>query len=240
MHSLYDYFLVYNDERNLEYNVQIVSRPSIVAPQEIFTATKIPQGGTIYKSDGFSDRQVTVDMNFQSVNPSSFENQWRKIKKWLLSHNNGRGILKFSDDLEAFYRVSTVTIVSSTRELKRTGRFTVVFTISAYTYLVGEEEQEIVSGIPIYNRFITCEPIYRIEGNGEFTFKVNGKDIKVTVSTEGLTIDTERGLCFRGTAMSNTSLGGVYEDLYLKEGENTFEWTATGFKIFIQPNWRCL
>lgn len=37
---------------------------------------------------------------------------------------------------------------------------------------------------------------------------------------------------------ANRRLTGYYEDLYLKEGENTFS-VSPGFTVKIKPNWRC-
>ena len=52
-------------------------------------------------------------------------------------------------------------------------------------------------------------------------------------------IDTGLKLCY--TALKETAnrrLTGYYEDLYLKEGENTFS-VSPGFTVKIKPNWRC-
>lgn len=227
------YFLVYNSGTNLDVNLLIVARPSKPSPVMEYETVKVPGGKTLYREKGYSDIEIPVSFNFISKHPNLWDKDWRSIKRWLLS--SGDGILKFCDDLEVFYKVNKVTIETPTRDMKRLGKFNVIFTCDPYTYFNTEEEE--LNNL-VNNQYEVSRPVYRIVGNGELSLTVNNKLIKVNVGQE-LIINTDLGLTYREGIINNTSLTGNYEDLYLQEGENTFEWTEN-FRIFITPNWRCV
>lgn len=233
---MYKYFIIYNDKTNLDVNLLINTRPSKPSPVMRYEEIEVPGGETLYIEKGYGDIEIPIAFNFASKNANEWNNEFRKIKKWLLSKTDNK--LIFSDDLEYFYRVKKVSIETPERVLKRIGRFTVVFTCEAYSYEV-EGAKEIQISSSIYNDGIVAKPIYKVTGEGLLNIKVNGVDIKANVG-QNLTIDTNLALCYRedGT-INNIALTGAYEDLYLQEGENAFEWTE-GFDISVIPNWRCL
>ena len=123
------------------------------------------------------------------------------------------------------------------RLAKRIGKFQVTFTCEGYMYLTEGAETRNLSDT-LYNAFEECKPVYEIAGDGVCTLTVN--DTEVTANIGGkLVIDTGLKLCY--TALKETAnrrLTGYYEDLYLKEGENTFS-VSPGFTVKIKPNWRC-
>lgn len=232
---MHKYFIIYNDKTNLDVNLLIKTRPSKPSPVMRYEEIEVPGGETLYIEKGYGDIEIPIAFNFASK-PNDWDKDFRKIKQWILSKIDNK--LIFSDDLEYFYRVKKVAIETPERVLKRIGRFTVVFTCEAYSYEVDGAKEIQLSNF-IYNDGIVTEPIYKVTGEGLLNIKVNGVDIKANVG-QNITIDTNRGLCYRedGT-FNNVALTGAYEDLYLQEGENTFEWTD-GFDIRIIPYWRCL
>lgn len=230
---MHKYFLVYNNINNIDFGLFIDSRPSKPSPIMEYEVIKVPGGKTLYREKGYDDIEITVNFNFISRKPSLWDKDWRKIKKWLLSKGDSK--LKFKDDLEGYYKVNKVEIDTPERILRQHGKFSVTFTCEPYFYLDVEEEE--LNNL-VNNQYEVSRPTYRIVGNGELSLKVNNKLIKVNVGQE-LIIDTDKGLCYREGIINNTSLTGNYEDLYLQEGENTFEWTEN-FRIFITPNWRCV
>lgn len=225
------YFIIYNNETNLDVNLLVAVRPSKPSPEMEYEEVKVPGGKTLYREKGYKDIDITVSFNFMSK--YTWDKDFRIIKKWLLSKINNK--LKFSDDLELYYKVNKVTIDTPERVMKKIGRFNVTFTCEPYVY-IDEEEMEL-SKI-IYNDYLISKPIYRIVGEGYLTLSINNKVIKANVGQE-LIIDTDKGLCYREGIVNNVALEGKYEDMYLLEGENTFSW-AGGFKVYVTPNWRCL
>lgn len=192
--------------------------------------------GNYYKEKGYDDIEIPVTFNFKSRSVESFDKEMRNIKRWLFSKRNNH--LIFSDDSEVFYKVKKVVIETPERIIKRIGRFKVIFTCDPYTYFsYGLDKIHIQD--KLYNMDLESKPIYKITGEGLFLFALNGMSFRVQVG-QNLTIDTELKLCYRedGT-LRNIDFTGKYEDLYLKEGENTFT-ISDGFKMEIIPNWRCL
>ena len=56
---------------------------------------------------------------------------------------------------------------------------------------------------------------------------------------QNLIIDTDRMIAYRSDGtLNNTKVSGNYEDLYLKPGENSVEFSGGTLKVI--PNWRCL
>mgnify|MGYP003278975092 CR=1 FL=1 len=225
------YFVIYNDKTNLDVNLLLATRSSKPSPEMEYEEVKVPGGKTLYREKGYKDIAIPISFNFMSK--YTWDKDFRIIKKWLLSKINNK--LKFSDDLEVYYKVNKVTIDTPERILKRVGRFNVTFICEPYVY-IDEEEMELST--LLYNDYLISKPIYRIVGEGYLTLNINNKIIKANVGQE-LIIDTEKGLCYREGIVNNVALEGKYEDMYLLEGENTLSWTD-GFKVYVTPNWRCL
>lgn len=67
---------------------------------------------------------------------------------------------------------------------------------------------------------------------------VNGKETKFNIGQE-LLIDTELELCFRKKTKNNIALEeGWFNDLFLKEDENTIEWKGNLKSLIVIPRWR--
>ncbi len=234
------YFIIYNGQTNLDFGVSVVTRPSKPSPIMEYEEKPAPgRDGKLYIEKGYGDIEISISFNFISKNNNNWEKDFRVIKRWLLNKGNDKlDKLKFSDDLEVFYKVSKVSIDTPERALKRIGRFNVTFTCNPYTYLEdGQDELSLPN--TLYNDNYLAKPIYKITGEGVLTLNINGHVIKANVG-QILTIDTELGLCYRtdGT-FNNTALTAYYEDMYLIEGDNTFSYSGN-FDIKIIPNWRCI
>lgn len=226
------YFIIYNNQTNLDINLFVAKRPSKPSAEMEYDEVKVPGGKTLYREKGYKDIDITVSFNFISKN-NEWDNDFRRIKEWLLSKKDKK--LKFSDDLEVYYKVNKVTINTPDRILKRIGKFEVTFTCEPYIYI--EEEETELRNI-VHNKYLVAKPVFRIVGNGILTLTINNKIIKADVGQE-LIIDTEKGLCYRNGIIDNVALTGKYEDMYLLNGENTFTW-SNGFEIYITPNLRCI
>ncbi|MEN8075307.1 distal tail protein Dit [Clostridioides difficile] len=233
---MHKYFILFNNKTNLDVETYIVSRPSKPSPKMEYEEVKVPGGKTLYRKKGYKDIEIPISFNFISKKPSEWGRDFRSIKKWLLRINDNK--LKFSDDLEFYYKVNKVTIDTPERVLKRIGRFSVTFTCEPYDYLV-EGLEEIELNNYLFNYYEHSQPIYKITGEGVLRLTVNGAEVTVNVG-QNLTINTELGLCFREDgSINNVALKGRYKALELKEGDNTFSFNE-GFDIKIIPNWRCL
>lgn len=231
------YFIVYNGQKNTDFGINIINRPAKPSPEMLYEEKDIPgKDGKLYIEKGYGNIEIPVSFNFVSKCPQMWDKDFRKIKKWLSKMKDTK--LKFSDDLECFYRVNKVVIDAPERILKRIGKFKVVFTCDPYVYLESGQEKINLPQL-IYNEFEVAMPTYFIKGEGFLNLTINGVTVKVNVG-QNLIINTKLGLCYRSDGtLNNIALKGYYEDLYLKEGENTFTFSQ-GFDIKIEPNWRCL
>ena len=230
---MHRYFIIFNNKTNLDVKTMIETRPSKPAPEMEYETVKVPGGRTLYIEKGYSDVEIPIEFNFISKDASEWDKDFRIIKKWLLSQINNK--LKFSDDLEVYYRVNSVVIDTPERLIRKAGKFTVTFLCDPYVYI---DEDEFKLENYVYNDYLVSKPIYRVVGEGYLTLNINNKVIKANVGQE-LIIDTDKGLCFKEGIINNVALEGKYEDLYLQEGYNNISWTE-GFEIYITPNLRCL
>ena len=228
-----NYYIIFNEKTNVDFNLKIPKRVSKPAPIMNFEEKPVRGGKTLYVEKGYRDIEISVEFNFKTN--TTWDLDFRSIKKWLVNFKDNK--LIFSDDIEVFYRVNKVVISSSERLLKRTGKFIVTFTCDPYVYL-SDGEYEIGIDDYIYNDYLESRPIYRIVGEGFLTLAVNENVVKINVGQEVI-INTELGLTYRDGIINNVSLDGNYEDLYLVEGDNNFKWSGD-FKIYVTPNWRCL
>lgn len=233
-----NYTVTYNGITDKSVGCHAKKRPSVPAPQRRIAVATVPgRDGSYYDAtDCFEDIAIQITFSFLKRDRSQWAAQYRAIKKWLLSGDNGD--LKFSDDVGYHYRVRSVQITSTDRVTWSIGEVTAVFTCDGYTYL-DSGDTPIALQANLQNDYSLSKPIYTITGNGECTLTVNGYSMAATIGGN-LTIDTERMLAMQdGSTWVNTTVSGDYENLWLKPGMNYLSATS-GFTVMITPQWRCV
>lgn len=230
------FHIFYNGESCKDVGLSVVSRPTIPIPKREHETIKVEgRDGELHRDKGtYEDIEIKINFNFVSKNADIWAQDLRKVKKWLYSGKDERLIL--SDDPEYYYKVKQAAMSDSERKVRRIGSFDISFTCEPYMYRIdGQEEKQVTEYL--YNPYMKTQPVYEIYGNGEITLQVNGNQVKAKVSGQ-LNIDTKLGICYNAAnEISNASLTGEYEGLYLEEGDNTFNYTK-GFRVVIIPNWR--
>lgn len=224
--------VILDNEIDNDSEIKVVKRPSIPCPKRKYREIEIEgRDGKLYEDlETYEDIEISVEYNFLS---NDYNNIMRKVKKWILNKTK----LKFSDDLEYFYKIQKISIEGNERVWKRLGRFSTKFTCKPFSYLEDGLNSITLTGNSLYNDYYISEPIYNITGNGMCTLTVNGKTMVANVGGN-LTIDTELMLAYRQDGiMQNTSVTGKYEDLKLAEGDNSISIT-NGFILSVVPNWR--
>lgn len=223
----------YNNESCLRYGIIPVRRPSVPAPEEKIEEVEVPgRNGILTISEGLRNAiTIPIEFNFMST-PNHWGDTYRKAKRWL----SGSGELWFSDDADAYYKVLYCKITGTERTSRRIGNFTAEFVCDPYTYYKsGKNEIELES--VIYNPGVTCEPTYRITGEGLCTLTVNGYEFTANVGQE-IIIDTNRMISYKNDGqMLNTDVTGDYAKLWLNPGDNSLSVTD-GFLAYITPEWR--
>lgn len=231
------YFTIYNNIRDRDAGVKPVSRPNIpTAEEEVETIQIAGRDGNLYRKKGtVKDISIEITYNFMSEDAENWAEDFRSIKRRFLKQSAGE--LMLSDDPGYFYKVKNIEIGTNERLAKRIGKFTVTFTCEGYMYLTEGKESRALPDT-LYNAFEVSKPVYEITGDGLCTLNVNGTELTANVGGK-LLIDTELQLCYTAVKeTANRRLTGYYEDLYLKEGENTFN-VSPEFTVKIKPNWRC-
>ena len=230
------FHIFYNGESCKDVGLSVKSRPTIPIPEREYETIKVEgRDGELHRDKGtYKDIEIKISFNFVSKAPDVWAQDLRKVKKWLYSGKDERLIL--SDDPEYYYLVKRAVMSESERKVRRVGNFDITFTCEPYMYRVdGQEEKEVAKYL--YNPYMEAQPVYKIYGNGEILLEVNGNQVTGEVNGQ-LNIDTKLGICYNAeNEISNASLVGEYEGLYLEEGENIFKYTE-GFRVVLTPNWR--
>lgn len=230
------FHIFYNGESCKDVGLSVVSRPTIPIPEREHDTIKVEgRDGELHRDKGtYKDIEIKINFNFVSKNPDVWAQDLRKVKKWLHSGKDERLIL--SDDPEYYYKVKKAVMSDTERKARRVGSFEISFTCDAYMYRIdGQDEKQI--GDYIYNPYMETQPVYKIYGSGTMTLEVNGNQVTAEVDGQ-LNIDTKLEICYNAAnEISNASLTGEYEGLYLEEGDNSFKYTE-GFKVVLVPNWR--
>lgn len=225
----------YNNESCLEYGIIPVRRPNIPAPEEKVEEVEIPgrNGVLIISEKLYKSISILIEFNFMSK-PNRWGETYRKAKKWL----SGNGELWFSDDHDVYFKVLYCKVTDTERTSRRIGNFTAEFICEPYTYYKsGKNEIELEH--VIYNPGVTCEPTYRITGEGLCTLTVNGYEFTANVGQE-IIIDSNKMISYKADGQSvNTDVTGDYSKLWLESGDNALAVTD-GFEAHITPEWRDL
>lgn len=231
------YTITFNGSTAKENNIYIVKRPSIPAPKRRVTTTAVPgRDGALIEFDGsYEPITIPVSMNFISDSADDWAEDFRTAKDWLSATGCK---LVFGDDGDYFYNVYYCEITTAERTAKRLGSFTAEFVCAPYKYLYSGLEEYSYSEV-LSNPYALCHPTYLITGVGECDLTVNGNTLTAWI-TSNITIDTERMIAYTDDGeVSNTSVSGNYDELYLESGTNTITVTS-GFTLTVIPNWRCL
>ena len=58
------YFILYNNETNLDIDLLIRDRPSKPSPEMEYEEVKVPGGKTLYREKGYKDIDIPISFNF--------------------------------------------------------------------------------------------------------------------------------------------------------------------------------
>ncbi|MFR5876320.1 MAG: distal tail protein Dit [Eubacterium sp.] len=251
---MFDFYL--HGESAAGYGVYAVERPSVPAPQKRIEQLQVSGRDGILTIDDntFDVITIPISCNFMAESAAQYHSTFRKIKSWILSEMQTS--LAFSDDLECFYKVQSISTSNVSRSSKKIGSFSIDCICEPFQYLISGQEEipfEIYEyegsdssnaffNSKLVNEHYLAQPIYKLNGEGVFEIYVNDNHFKINVA-QNCTIDTSLGIIYRedGTLI-NQSAQGNFEDLWLEHGESiiTFICPKTSAKPTIIPNWRSL
>ncbi|MGN2371702.1 distal tail protein Dit [Clostridium cagae] len=233
------YSIIFNKICNLDLDIDIIKRPFIPIPKrKIKTIELSKSDGSFYVDDFiFDDIQIQIEFNFIENNLDCIRQRIRNITFWLTEISDNK--LRLMNDFEYYYNVKNVEISEyAYDEVYEIQKFTVIFTCEPWQYLYSNQER-LLNKVE-FNRFYLSKPTYRIVGNGNCDFTVNGTKITCNINKE-LIIDTKYDKILeadKSTAIGKTNIKAM-QDLFLKHGKNYFKW-SNGFNIFYIPNYRAI
>lgn len=212
-----------------------ISRPNIPSPSKrINEYDVLGRDGKLYEDTGFyDDIEIPVSFNYMTD-----KNRWFEAHRYFKKFFKGAKELQFNDDANFYYRIKKISISDNKRVSKKIGKFIVTFVLDPYIYLIsGKNKVKLQNNL--MNFYEECKPTYLISGEGLCNLKVN--DYVAICNVSGtLTIDTHLKLSYRDNGeLANTAVKCDYDELALKEGNNTLSATD-GFVVEIIPNWRCI
>lgn len=229
------FYFTFNNRNNVTLGVEVVTRPAIPAPQLRGEYVQIAgRDGSLFETDGsYENIEIPVLLNYFRP-PNEWGNTYRQVKAWI----RGKGILRFSDDTDVFYKVKYCGVSDFARKTRYGANLEATFICDPYTYH-DSGTAEMTPNEARFNPYDLAKPIYKITGNGSATITVNGKTVTALVGGN-LTIDTDLMISYRDNGViETTSLEGDYDNLYLLPGENTITIT-NGFTLKVIPNFRSL
>lgn len=222
----------YNGINSDEMGVKVYTRPSIPQAAEVVEEYDVPHAGKHYYHTGLvEDISIPVQCSFVAE-PNAFQATARAVSAWLAS--DADRTLIFSDDDDWFYKVKRVTGGDSfQRSLKVAANFTITFVCEGYAYAkIGNQPST-----DFTNYYETSRPLYYLTGNSVGSLTINGQTFAVNVN-QNLYIDTERRIAYRNNGeLSNTSVTGDYEDMWLPNGNNSIS-VSNGLTLSVYPRWR--
>lgn len=222
------YSIQYNGETEHDHGVFLYDYPEVSQAKKNYNTYTVPGRNGELISDNECLGNITISCVF-SILGHNVKQTIRNIKKWL----SGTGRLVLQDTPESFYEVLKIEYDSLERELRKYGRFTVVFICYPYEFM---NDGQFAAEYLTYNPHDRCMPLYQVNGEGVCTITVNGHIMTANVG-QNLTIDTRKQIAYRedGT-MLNTAIKGDYEKLWLPHGGNEIKFT-NGFQLKTIPRW---
>ena len=232
--------IAYNGVCGRELGVFVAHRPDIPAPTPRYTDVVIPgRDGSICHRDGsYADISIKVELHF-AARPDLWHPTVEAVRRWLLTQQESEaGKLTLGDDSQWYYKVKTVEMGDTERELRRIGKTQVTFLCDPYKYLAGGERRHTYHACK-FNPFDTCHPIYCVQVNG--TCLIN-EAVEVT-HTGAIVLDSDLMLAYDygGTeANRNACVTGDYTSLWLNHGNTKLGISGAGTLEWVIPNWRAL
>lgn len=221
--------IVYNNIYSKQFGIFLEEYPIITASNEkVNFYSVVGRLGQLVEHTKVHEN-IKISCTF-SIGGINYIPKVRELKKWL----KGPGKLSITDVQDTFYEVLYIEYGNIERELKKFGRFSVIFYCIPYEFLYTGQAY-FTPGETLYNLYDECSPIYKIVGEGVCVLTVNGNTFEVNVGQD-VTIDTARMITYRTNEILNATAKGEYDGLKLKPGENTISITD-GFTLTLAPRW---
>lgn len=157
----------------------------------------------------------------------------------IISYFDSSGKVTFSNEIDKFYRYQILEQIDFER-LVRFRTATVKFHVQPFKYSRVETEKVFIldradiTSVGVRNSGNTiARPIITIEGEGNISLSLNGKNVFAIVFGEdsSITIDVEKMEAYNGNTLKNRHVAGDYDNFVLNVGLNKIGWSGRVTKI---------
>lgn len=217
----------------LEEEIYVKNRPSIpVTVPSYKTNEVVKRNGTLTFYNNFPDRNINIEFNF--VDRINVSRRIRKILNKILFCKK----IKFTDDMDIYYKVKMVSLDSPERSYRHKCDFSVTFTLEPFAYLENEPI-ELLTSNTIYNcGTYESEPNIKLYGTGDLKLTINSKSFTVANVSEYVDINSNLFRCNKGATNKLSDMTGDFP--LLEVGDNEIVLGTNVTKVIITPNFRYL
>lgn len=217
----------------LNEKIYVKNRPSIpVTVPSYKTNEVVKRNGTLTFYNNFPDRNINIEFNF--VDRINISRRIRKILNKILFCKK----IKFTDDMDIYYKVKMVSLDSPERSYRHKCDFSVTFTLEPFAYLENEPI-ELLTSNTIYNcGTYESEPNIKLYGTGDLKLTINSKSFTVANVSEYVDINSNLFRCNKGATNKLSDMTGDFP--LLEVGDNEIVLGTNVTKVIITPNFRYL
>lgn len=215
-----NYFL-FNGHTSCDMGLTIEHAPEYSMPERIVDTIEVRgrNGDLIIDTGAYGNVEQVYHVYFDG-RKTSFTKEARDIATWLLG---SRGYMRLEDtyDPDVFRMAMIRKPETMNNFMNKLGRFDVTFECKPQRFLkIGEDEVTLITGDTIWNSWMPCHPIFKLNGSGTLT--VNGNSIAISNNlNKTITIDCEIQNAYTGDENRNSDISVSGEFPYLVSGENT-------------------
>ena len=160
----------------------------------------------------------------------------------IISYFDSSGKVAFSNEIDKYYNYQILEQIDFER-LVRFRTATVKFHVQPFKYSRVETKKVFaldradITSLGIRNNGnCISRPIITIEGEGNISLSLNGKNVFAIVFGEdsSITIDVEKMEAYNGNILKNRQVAGDYDNFALNVGLNTISWSGQITKITLE------
>lgn len=214
-----------------QYGACVAVRPSIPAPELRHESYTIKgRHGSLIEEDAFDDISFSVEYNV--LEDFNIKPLIRELRGYFF----GKETLRFTDD-DVFYKIKRVSIQDMDNEIEEYGYFTVDFQCDPFSYANTSAVTLTQSGTVIKNNgTIESEPQIKVNGTGDITLTINGKNIYLYDVDGYAVIDKQDMEYHKDYLHIENGMAGDFPVFAL--GDNTIAWSGAVTSLEVDGRWR--
>ena len=231
-----DYF-IFDGIESHRYGIYLAGPATADAPQRDVTATQVPgRSGDLLLDNG---RFLNQELHYQCAVVQEFETRFAAIKTEILQR---QGYCRLEDTIHPEeYRLACFAgpVEAQTTPYNRAGQFELRFNCKPQRFLKrGERAIRLTqSGAVLRNPGMPALPLFRVEGGGAGTLRVNGTEVEFLEDFSGpVLLDCDTQDAWFGAGNKNNEIRAP-EYPALAPGENRIEWSGGVTAVTVTPRW---